>query len=170
MIGQAGLAAPVARKRLTSGASAISTGTDFFPSLRPAIKSGRLYRFWYLLAFTKDTAGTVTFQLKNSAGVNFTSISATMVLTRAGATIAAVGNVLNANAAGATTATFPATASLTAAAGYIAIVQGIVIPASDTRLSIAPSAYGAGTISTAVGSVQIVEDFGPSGTDLGDFA
>jgi hypothetical protein len=169
MIGQAGLAAPVARKRLTSGASAISTGTDFFPSLRPAIKSGRLYRFWYLLAFTKDTAGTVTFQLKNSAGVNFTSISATMVLTRAATALAAVGNVLNANAAGATTATFPATVSLTAA-GYIAIVQGIVIPASDTRLSIAPSAYGAGTISTAVGSVQIVEDFGPSGTDLGDFA
>jgi hypothetical protein len=158
------------RKRLASGASAISAGTDFFPSLRPAIKGGRLYDFAYTLLFSKTTAGTVTFQLKNSAAVNFTQLRAWMLVTPQVAVLGSLSNIASARVAGNPSATFPATASLADATSFQAYVWGWCVPASDTRLSIAPSAYGAGTITTLADSLIVIEDHGPYTTDYGDFA
>lgn len=170
MSGLPGTHARPHRKRLASGASAISAGTDFFPSLRPSIRQARLYRFEYVLHFSKNTAGTVTFQLKNSAAVNFTQLSATLLLFAIGSPNAIVGSPLAARAAAAATAAFPATASLTNGATHMAMVSGWCVPASDTRLSITPSAYGAGTITTLADSLVVVEDHGVYTTDYGDFA
>jgi hypothetical protein len=153
--------------RLGSGASAIAAGTDFFPSARPMMKAGRLYLFWYTLMFTKNTAGTVTFQLKNSAAVNFTALVADMRVMPLGGVLAALGNVSSVLASAAATATFTATQSLSAA-NHLAKIEGYCIPASDTRLSVAPSAYGAGTITTINGSLQAIADLGSAG--VGDFA
>ncbi len=153
--------------RLASGASAIAAGTDFFPSALPMMKAGRVYLFWYTLLFAKNTAGTVTFQLKNSAAANFTALVADMRVIRLGSVLAALGNVSSVLASAAATATFTATQSLTAA-NHVAKIEGYVIPASDMRLSVAPSAYGAGTITTINGSLQAFADLGTAG--VGDFA
>lgn len=170
MIGQAGLGIPVARKRLASGAAAIAATTDFFPSLRPAIKAGRLYRFEYTLLFTKNTAGTVTFQLKNSAAVNFTQMRAWAILAPEAAAVANVGNIMSARVAGNVSAAFPASQSLANTTNYQMFVWGWCVPVSDTRLSITPSAYGAGTITTMADSLLAVDDLGVYATDYGDFA
>lgn len=148
------------RVYLATGASAIAANTDFFPSLRPAMLAGRLYHFKMHLIFSKNTAGTVTWQLKNSAAVNFTLLSAVLVTFVQGAVLAAVGNTANVHAAAAATATAPATASLANTANCSMVVEGFCIPASNTRLSIAPSAYGAGTITTVAGSNLVITDLG----------
>lgn len=159
----------VQRKYLSSAASAISTGTDFFPSARPMMKSGQEYAFKMYLMFTKNTAGTVTFQLKNSGGNNFTFIDAEarLYLQTTGA-LAAVGDVQHVYAAGAATATLNATKSLTTSTNYVMIVEGRCVPSANTRLSIAPSAYGAGTITTIVGSMMWIADLGPATSSYGN--
>jgi len=147
------------RVYLATGAAAITAGTDMFPSLRPAMLAGHLYHFKMYLKFTKTTAGTVTFQLRNSAAVNFTYISAIMTIVPQGGVFAIVTNIVQAHAAAAATASFGITGSLTAAT-HFGIVDGFCVPASDTRLSITPSAYGAGTITTVVGSNLVITDLG----------
>ena len=159
----------IQRVYLASAASAITTGTDFFPSLRPMMKASKLIHFRYQLMFTKNTAGTVTFQLKNSAAANFTFIQATFQLfLQATGALAAVGDIQMGYAAGAATLSFGATKSLTAAANYTAIIEGWCVAASNTRLSVAPSAYGAGTITTIVGSTMWCADYGTYNTNYGN--
>jgi hypothetical protein len=131
--------------------------------------SGRLYHFKMFLIFSKNTAGTVTFQLKNSTAANFTYIGATMTVMVQGAVLAAVTNVTNAYAAGAATATFGVIASLANNANCMAIVEGFCIPGADTRLSITPSAYGAGTISTVISSNYVITDLGTNTVNYGNF-
>jgi hypothetical protein len=149
---------------LAASASAIAANTDFFPSLRPGILAGHLYHFRYYLTFAKNTAGTVTFQLKNSAAINFTNLDAEMRVYVQGAVLAIITNDSEAHAAGTATATFPATASLANNAAGFAVVEGYVVPVSNTRLSIAPSAYGAGTINTSIGSNMVITDLGAVAT------
>jgi len=153
---------------LATGASAIAANTSFFPTARPAMLSGHMYHFKYFLHFTKNTAGTVTFQLKNSAAANFTYINARATIIPSVGVLAAVGNMINVYAAGAATATFTASQSLTAA-NHLAIVEGYCVPAANTRLDIAPSAYGAGTITTLVSSNYIITDLGTSTATQGNF-
>jgi hypothetical protein len=161
---------PAMQKRYLSAAgSAIAAGTDFFPTARPAMLAGKMYHFKYFLTFSKNTAGTVTFQLKNSAAVNFTFISATMQIFVQGAVMAALGNIEQAYAAGAATATFTASQSLANNANCVAVIEGWCVPVSNTRLSITPSAYGAGTISTVAGSNMIITDLGTAATNYGNF-
>ncbi len=159
----------VQRKYLSSAGSAISTGTDIFPSARPMMKSGHEYHFKFYIMFTKNTAGTVTFQLKNSGGNNFTFIDANMILTtQASGEFARSGDMIHAYAAGAATATFSATKSLSASTNYTIVVEGRCVPSANTRLSIAPSAYGAGTITTIVGSTMWIADLGTYNTNYGN--
>ncbi len=160
---------------LPAAAATIAAGTDFFPSGRPAMLSGHLYHFKFWLHYTKVTAGTVTWQLKNSAAVNFTIMSATAFTVPASAVLAATGNIANvalALTAGAptpaATATWPATAILTAAV-HTTLIEGYCVPSANTRLSVTPSAYSAGTLTTVLSSNYVITDLGVAGTNYGNF-
>lgn len=146
--------------KLATSASVASGDQFFTATVRPALLSGHLYRFKYELIFTKATAGTLTFGFTNSAATNFSPLNATVTLMQQGYATTSVSNIF---ASGAATTTSQATLPLADATGYIATIEGYVIPSANTRLQLIIT-DSAGTITSQLGSNFTVTDLGASTT------
>ena len=135
-----------------------SAAQYFAPPQRPQLVANHTYAFKYYLSFKKITAGTVTFSFSNFPAVNFTNLNAIVTLTSQSGFGAA--NTLGIYANGATTTTSSASGvTLNANGGYVAIIDGVVQVASNTRLQLVIT-DSAGTIAANTGSLYYITDLG----------
>ena len=142
--------------RNTSIANTLSANQSIFTTNRPFLLSGRNYQVSINLIFTKNTSGTITWALNNSAAVNM--YGNFQLQDTLGSNIG--GYVIN----GATLAASSATGTYSTTSTYSLNLTGVVQATANTRLQFVMSATSAGTITPQVGSQITVTDLGSSNT------
>jgi hypothetical protein len=149
---------------ISTNTSVASNAQWFGATTRPLLATGRNYHFRFFIPFSKVTAGTVTFQISNSAAANFTMLAAEVRLYQnATATTMQSGIV----AVAAATASSTASTSLTNAGTYYAIVEGTLKASAYMRLQV-NGIFSAGTATILNGANFTVTDLGA--TNIGNIA
>ena len=139
-----------------------SAAQYFAPPQRPQLVANHTYAFKYYLSFKKLTAGQVTFSFSNFPAVNFTFLNAIVTLTSQSGYGAA--NTIGIYANGSTTTTSTASGvTLNPNGGYLAIIDGVVETAANTRLQLLIT-DSAGTIAANTGSMYYITDLGTTST------
>jgi hypothetical protein len=150
--------------QISTNTSVASNAAWFGATTRPQLISGSNYHFRYFIPFSKVTAGTVTFQINNSASANFTMLAGEVRLYQGATAITMQSGIV---AVAAATASSTASASLTAGGTYYAIVEGTVNPSANMRLQV-NGIFSAGTATILNGANFTVTDLGA--TNIGNIA
>lgn len=138
--------------QIQTPATVASGGQFFTATVRPFLVAGHLYRFSYMLKFTKNTAGTATLSFSNSAATTMQLNAWSMLNTvGTGFTSGTTGNIAHIDATAAATTTSSASYSMAAGAIMSCFVTGTVTAAANTRLQLLVTC-GAGTTSSMTGS------------------
>lgn len=138
--------------------TAVASNAQWFGSTtRPTLLASRNYHFKYFIPFSKVTAGTVTFQINNSAAANFTILAAEVRLYPVGASAVSMQSALA--AVGGSTASSTASASIGAASNFFAVIEGTVKPSVNMKLQIL-GIFSAGSATILNGANYIVTDLG----------
>lgn len=143
---------------LATSATVASGGAFFTATVRPQLAQGQYHHFRYYLAWTKVTAGTLTYSFTPSAGT-FTNLRAEARTYVAGAVLAAVTNMASITATASATTTSAASASIANAALGYTIIEGFVVPSTNCRLQLNVT-DSAGTVTSALGSNFLVTNLG----------
>ena len=143
---------------LATSATVASGGAFFTNTVRPQLAQGQYHHFRYYLAWTKATAGTLTYSFTPTAGtfVNLRAEARTYV---AGAVLAAVTNMASITATASATTTSSASASIANNAAGYTIIEGFVVPSTNCRLSLLVT-DSAGTVTSVLGSNFLVTNLG----------
>jgi hypothetical protein len=141
--------------RLTAAGSALGpTIADYFGATSSInLAATNVYEIEYFLYFTKTTAGTVTFTLTASSAP--TGIFGTLIGSPATGVGSGAPQTGYTASQGATTAAFPATASLTTAVNHAYTIRSQIITNAATTFKVQVTS-SAGTVTPLAGSFYCV--------------